>query len=175
MPLHQERRRLSDAEFEHVSRSHHPAVAALDKEALVGLARQLRAYRDKVRDVHRTRRRAQRGGVEARGAAPAVVAEAGDPGTPLKKQIFSAALKRVNRHIARHQAAERKARSVSLLRGALSRRRGAAVHHPDPGQTASAGMQANESDRRTVQTDPREIGRVSQFVKDAQAQRDSRG
>ena len=33
-------------------------------------------------------------------------------------------------------------------------------------------MTAKPSTRRTVEADPREVGRVSQFVKDAQARRD---
>jgi hypothetical protein len=35
-------------------------------------------------------------------------------------------------------------------------------------------MRDLSSTRRTVETDPREIGRVSQFVRDAEARRDAK-
>ena len=64
-------------------------------------------------------------------------------------------------------------RAVANLRAALERKRAAPVHHPDPGRTAGEGMRPKDSQEPTVQTDPREIGRVSQFVRDAQARRDA--
>jgi hypothetical protein len=44
-------------------------------------------------------------------------------------------------------------------------------HHPSAGRTARRGMRSLPNQAGTVQVDPREVGRVSQFVKSAQAQR----
>jgi hypothetical protein len=61
---------------------------------------------------------------------------------------------------------------ADVLRKALAKKNATPPHHPEPGRTASKGMQPKVSSRRTVKADPREIGRVSQAVKVAQAKRD---
>lgn len=61
--------------------------------------------------------------------------------------------------------------TAAALRQALARKRAAPRHHPDAGVSADGGMHAKPSSKRTVRTDPREIGRVSAFVKAAQARR----
>jgi hypothetical protein len=79
----------------------------------------------------------------------------------------------VNGRIERLRAEEKRDRAVANLREALERKRAAPVHHPSPGRTAGGGMRPKNGQESTVQTDPREIGRVSQFVRDAQARRDA--
>jgi len=100
LPTSTERRILTEQEFAAVARSHYPEICGLEKPALIEVARRLREFRDKARDVVRGRRRELRGKAEPRGATPA----APEAGLSLKKEVFSAALKRVNKEIARHDA-----------------------------------------------------------------------
>ncbi len=165
-----ERRLLTEDEYGPVARSHHPAVRELGRDELVELARWLRAQRARARDIVRGRRRVRRGKAEPRGTAAEPPSERG---LLAKKQVFARALRRVNGRIERLRAEEKRARAVANLHAALERKRAAPVHHPSPSRTAGEGMRPKDSGEPTVQTDPREIGRVSQFVRDAQARRDS--
>lgn len=165
-----ERKLLAEDEYDPVARSHHPAVQELARDDLVELARWLRSRRARARDIVRERRRVRRGKAEPRGAAAEPPSERG---LSAKKQIFARALRRVNGRIERLRAEEKRGRAVANLREALERKRTAPVHHPSPGRTAGEGMRPQDSQEPTVQTDPREIGRVSQFVRDAQARRDA--
>lgn len=164
-----EKRLLTEDEHELVERTHYPHVSALDREALVEARRRLRTSRDKARDVAHRQRREIRGKADARGARPA----RDNSGTEMKRRIFGNALKRVNKELARFAAAERKPRQAEIARRALDlKRANRVVHRPASGRTAHDGMTPQPSNRRTVNTDPREVGRVSQFVKNAQAKRD---
>jgi len=87
-----ERRLLSEAEFALVTPSHHPDVGRLDREALLDLARRLREARDKHRDNLAVMRRAKRGKGDPRGGL-------NDTGVAAKKQVFAAALRRVNKRL----------------------------------------------------------------------------
>jgi hypothetical protein len=160
---------LTEAELGVVRQSHYPAIAELAKDELVDAARRLRDYRNKARDVARQQRREMRGKAAARGARPA----RDNTGTARKKQIFAGALKRVNRELGRTAKDERRASQSEIARRALELKRANRVrHHPSAGRTARHGMHAIPNQRATVEADPREIGRVSQFVKAGQARRD---
>ena len=164
-----ERHMLTDAELDAVAATHHPQLGTLPKEELVDLVRRVRAYRDKASDVSRQRRREHRGKAEQRGAGPAP----SEAGTLRKKQVFASALKRLNQQMARLGRLERRSGQGEIARRALAMKRANQVrHHPDAGRTAHHGMRSLPSERDTVQVDPREIGRVSQFVKSAQVARD---
>lgn len=165
-----ERKLLTEDEYGPVARSHHPAVRELGRDELVALARWLRERRARARDIVRGRRRVRRGKAEPRGAAAEPPSERG---LSAKKQVFARALRRVNGRIERLRAEEKRARAAANLREALERKRAAPVHHPGPGRTADEGMRPKDSGEPTVRMDPREIGRVSQFVRDAQARRDA--
>ena len=169
VPIAAERRMLTEAEFEAVGRTHYPDICGQPKEELIGVARRLRDYRDKARDITRHRRRERRGKAEPRGATPAP----GEAGTSMKKQIFASALKRVNREIKRVEGAERRPTLVESARRALELKRANRVrHHPSAGPTASHGMRSLPAQGDTVRVDPREVGRVSQAVRAAQVRRD---
>ena len=160
---------LTEAEFEAVEGTHHPAICGLPKVELIGIARRVREYRDKARDITRHRRRERRGKAEPRGTTPAP----SEAGTSMKKQIFASALKRVNREIGRVEQAERRQVALANNRRALEMKRAGQVrHHPGAGRTASRGMRSVPNRGDTVQVDPREVGRVSQAVKVAQARHD---
>ncbi|MFN3447710.1 MAG: hypothetical protein ACK44F_03350 [Roseococcus sp.] len=92
MPIARERKILSEAEFALVAPSHYPEVARLDREALIALARRLREARDAARTRLAAQRRAKRGKAEPRGSLD-------DTGVAAKKQVFAAALRRVNKRL----------------------------------------------------------------------------
>lgn len=170
VPLSTEQRMLTADEFEVVKQTHHPDIGNLSKSELAETARRLRGYRDKARDVSRQQRREMRGKADPRGARPA----RDNTGTAIKKQIFVSALRRVSKEIQRLEQAEKRGNQGDLARRALEMKRANRVrHHPGAGRTAAGGIQPNPSERPTVEADPREIGRVSQFVKAGQARRDS--
>lgn len=167
-----EKRMLTAAEFDAVSRTHYPAISELSKEELAQAVRLIRDYRDKARDVSRQQRREMRGKAAARGARPA----RDNTGTEVKASIFASALKRVNRELRRLKEADRRPDQAEIARRALEMKRANRVrHHPSAGRTASGGMRAAPNPKGAVETDPREIGRVSQFVKAGQARRDRKG
>ncbi|WP_353858600.1 hypothetical protein [Azospirillum formosense] len=165
-----ERRLLSEKEFEQVRRSHYPDLESLPPDETLTLARWLRGERDRARDIIASRRRGRRGKASGTGQQSA---DASERGLSAKKQVYARALKRVNGRLERFRAERRREIIQANLQDALKRRKEAEPQHPSPGRTPRKGMRPIPSGRRTVDTDPREIGRVSQFVKDAQARRDS--
>jgi hypothetical protein len=166
-----EKRMLTADEFETVSRTHYPDIRELSRKDLSDLVRRLRDHRDKARDTARQQRREMRGKSEPRGTTPA----SDNAGTAKKGEIFAGAVKRVNREIARRDQAERRSAQLENSRHALQLKQASVKrNHPKPGRSASRGMRSTPSKEPTVETDPREIGRVSQFVKKSQARRDRR-
>lgn len=163
-----EKRILTQDEFEVVARTHHPAINELDRAQLGEVAKRLRTFRDKARDIANRQRREMRGKAAPHGARPA----RDNSGTQRKRRVFAAALKRVNREVGRFDAAERKPVQADIARRALELKRASRVPQRPATRTAGEGPTAKPSDRPTVESDPREIGRVSQFVKNAQARRD---
>ncbi|MCB4823473.1 hypothetical protein [Roseicella aerolata] len=166
----EEARLLSQAEREAVEPTHYPAISDLPEEALRDAIRRLRELRNRAGDIARQQRREMRRKAEPRGAAPA----SDNAGTQRKQQVLAAALKRVNREIARREdLTQGDSALVESARRALAMKRAARHrHHPGPGRTAGEGMRATPSGRPSVSPDPREIGRVSQFVRNAQVRRD---
>ena len=105
----------------------------------------------------------------------ASVAARDNTGTERKGEIFASALKRVNRELSRIRKAESRKVQGEYARRALEMKRGNRVrHHPSSGRSANGPMAVIENPNPTVSMDPREIGRVSQAIKVAQARRDSR-
>lgn len=167
-PIATQRRILTSDEFEVVSRSHYPAICGLERPELIALAKSVRQFHDRVRDMARHRRRALRGKAEPRGAAPV-----GENGVTRKKEIFASALKRLNREIARQEDLARPRSQGEISREALAMKRARMLRrHPAAGRTAGKGMHPLPNNAPGTQVDPREVGRVSQANKDAQARRD---
>lgn len=158
--------RLLGDDFALIAASHHPALAALSSEEAVALARLLREHRDRLRGMVHGNRRARRGKGEPRAAA------SHDPSLLRRKQVFAAALKRVNARIDLLHGEARRAYHAAALAEALERKRAARQHHPGAGATAGAGMRAKASGKRRTRMDPRAIGSISQAGKTAQARRD---
>ena len=171
IPISTEKRMLTATEFEIVEQTHYPAIFDLSKDTLSDTVKLLRDYRNKARDRARQQRREMRGKSEPRGS----VAARDNTGTERKGEIFASALKRVNRELSRIRKAESRKVQGEYARRALDlKRRNRVRHHPSSGTTANRSMTVIENPNPTVTMDPREIGRVSQAIKVAQARRDSR-
>ena len=171
IPCKFERSILSYDEHEIILRSHHPEIydAALDD--LKVLRQRLRDMRGKERTLAHAKRREARGKGTPRGES--------FPGTaehPLqRKQVFAAALKRVNREINRMEKLEARTAHMEAARRALAMRRAAQFPpRPPAGDTPSEGMRSLPSQRRRTRVPPARIGSVSQATKNAQAARDTR-
>src|SRR5262249_38521663 len=171
IPCKFERSILNHDEHEIILRSHHPGIYDMPLGDLKVLRQRLRGMRDKERTLMRAKRRELRGKGAPRGGS--------FPGTaehPLqRKQVFAAALKRVNKEIDRMQKrgppparVERPPRARALRRAAQFPPR------PPAGDTAGEGMRALPSQRRRTRVPPARIGSVSQATKNAQAARDAR-
>jgi hypothetical protein len=171
IPCKFERSILKHNELEIVLQSHHPAIYDAGIDELRDLRRRLRDMRDKERTLARGNRRAARGKGEPRGGSFPGTAE-----RPLqRKQIFAAALKRVNKEIDRMQKLEARSAHIVAARKALAMRRAAQFpSRPPAGDTASEGMRPLPSERRRTRVPPAKIGSVSQATKTAQAARDAR-
>jgi len=164
-----EARALDADEHGLVEKTHHPEVQELADAELAELLKLVRERRDRAQRLARQKRREIRGKAAPRGASPA----AADAGSKLKLEVLAMAVRRLNSERDRRQ---RKAARQSLQANAekaLAMRRAAAAkrHHPI-GRTARHGMASHPSSKREQITDPREVGRVSQAIKNAQAKRD---
>jgi hypothetical protein len=166
-----ERSILSYDEHEIILRSHHPEIydAALDD--LKVLRQRLRDMRGKERTLAHAKRREARGKGTPRGES--------FPGTaehPLqRKQVFAAAVKRVNREIDRMEKLEARTAHIEAARRALAMRRAAQFPpRPPAGNTPREGMRPLPSRRRRTRVPPARIGSVSQATKNSQAARDAR-
>jgi len=167
MPQHSnpEDRLLSVAEHEMVAQTMPPALDQLSKEALQALAKRLRSARDRARRIGRQQKREIRGKGDPKGAVPA----RDNAGTEAKAQALAEAVTRVTGALRKLNAPSQ----AELTRKAAETKRAAPVsQHPGAGTTASKGMQPKPSRRPTAKSDPREVGRVSQAGKVAQAKRD---
>ena len=127
--------------------------------------------RDKESTLARAKRREARGKGPPRGQSLPGTAE-----RPLRrKQVFAAAVKRVNREIHRIEKLEARTGHIEAARRALAMRRAAQFPpRPQAGDTPSDGMHPLPNRRRRTRFDPAVRGSVSQAVRNAQAARDAR-
>jgi len=171
--LMHERSLFGFEEFAPILRTHHPFVAELEGAELPELRSELRRMRDRERTLARKKRRQARGKGAVRGLS--------FPGTaehPLKrKQVISAALKRLNSEIAQRARVEARAQNVESARRALAVRRSAQFrHHPSAEEfRKSDRMRSLPSRKRRPVVHGARIGSISQANKAAQAARDARG
>ena len=172
IPCKFERSLLSHDEYETIRPTHHPSIYEVEAAELEALQSRLRKMRDKEQTLSRQKRREIRGKSKGRGASFPGIAERPSQ----RKQVFAAALKRVNKELERlHNLAARTAH-VEAARRALALHRAANfIPYPSAGATASEGMAPRLSTRRKTIIEGAKIGRVSQATKVAQAARDARG
>jgi len=138
---------------------------------LKDLRQRFRDLRGKERTLSRAKRREARGKGAPRGT--------GFPGTAerpfQRKQVFTAALKRVNKEIARQEKLKARGALAEAAHRALAMRRAAQFpSRPAAGDTAHEGMRSLPSQRRRTKVPPAKIGSVSQATRNAQARRDAR-
>ena len=172
IPCKFERSLLSHEEHETIRLTHHPTIYEVEVAELEAMRPRLRKMRDKERTLGRQKRREGRGKAAARGSSFSGTVEHASE----RKQIFAAALKRVNTELRRlHYLAARTAH-VEAARKALALHRAANfMPYPPAGAAANEGMVPKASQRRRRIIAGAKIGRVSQATKVAQAVRDTRG
>ena len=171
IPCKFERSILSYDEHEVVLQSHHPDIYGAGLDDLKALRQRLRDMRDKESTLALAKRREARGKGPPRGQSLPGTAE-----HPLqRKQVFAAALKRVNREIHRMEKLEARTAHVEAARRALAMRRAAQFSsRPQAGDTPGEGMHSLPNRRRRTRLAPARIGSVSQATRNAQAARDAR-
>ena len=169
--MRDEVRALSDDELELVVKTHIPIVLDLSDAELGELLKQVREKRKRARDIANRQRREMRGKAERPGAAPS----RDNTGSKHKAAVLAGALKRLNNEKERRERRSGQSEQVRVARKALQLKRASGKGHSGPSyRTASNGMRSIENEKSEQLVHPMEIGRVSQFVRDAQAKRDSR-
>jgi hypothetical protein len=163
-----EERSLSAEERELVAATHQPGIASLPDEELFKLRKLVRERRDRAVDISRRQRREIRGKATPRGIVPAVE----DAGSRLKVSLLAQAMKRLNKETVRRSRLAARAALVESTRRALVMKQAAGRPPRPASRTARKGMTSTPSERIEQIIDPREVGRVSQFVKQGQARRD---
>lgn len=168
--MRDEVRALSNDELEMVVKTHIPLILDLSEAELRDLIKQVRERRKRARDVANRQRREMRGKAGRPGAAPARE----NAGTKHKEAVLAGALKRLNNEKERRERLSAVPEQVRIAKRALQLKRASGKGHSGPSyRTASKGMHSIENQKPERLLHPMEIGRVSQFVKDAQAKRDS--
>jgi hypothetical protein len=171
IPCKFERSILSYDEHEVVLRSHHPQIYEVGLDDLRALCQRLRDMRNKERTLARAKRREVRGKGPPRGASFSGTAEH----TLQRKQVFAAALKRVNREFDRMQNLSARTAHVEAARSALAMRRAAQFPpYPPANDTPGEGMRSLPSQRQRKRVPLARIGSISQATKNEQAARDAR-
>lgn len=163
----EERELLGHDAFALIAPSHQPAIAMLPPEELRTLATRLRAEHAKLRDLIREGRRAKRGKGDARAAANAEFGKA-----TRRKQVYAAALKRVNKRFDELTQESRRAEHRAALKAALARRQAQRAQHPTAGLGANDGMRSKAKMKGAKHVHGARIGSVSAQNKRAQARRD---
>jgi hypothetical protein len=163
-----EARLLAKDELELVEKTHHPAIAELSDKELAETKKLLRERRDRASDIAKRQRREMRGKARAQGAKPA----ADNLGSKEKSAALGQALKRLNSETARRRSKSGREATQAGMKKALEMKKSATPAKRPASKTADKGMKKKESRKTENITDPREVGRVSQFVKKGQAKRD---
>ena len=161
---------LRHEEQEIVRDTHHPAVGEMPRDRLESLRVRLRDLHDKERTFARQRQREAKGKAEPRGGS--------FPGTAehaiQRKQVFVAAIKRINKELKRLRKFEARKELGEAARRALALRRAQQFYRPQNDPSLHEGMRSIPNRRRNIKLPPSKVGRVSQANKRAQARRDVR-
>ncbi len=172
MTANSEARLLSASEREIVNATREPEIGQLTSDQLKSIGRRLRQAHDRAKDVGAQQQREMRGKSDPRGTKAAQ----DNTGTVAKAQALSEALQRVDAELSRREEADKaKPDQAELARHALElKSAGEASHHPETGPSASKGLKTKERQAPPkIGTTRKEIGRVSQANKVAQARKDS--
>jgi hypothetical protein len=161
---------LRHDEQEIVRDTHHPAVGEMPRDGLESLRSRLRDLHDKERTIARQRRRQAKGKAEPRGGSFSGTAEHAIQ----RKQVFVAAIKRINKELKRLRKFEARKELGEAARRALALRRARQFDRPQNDPGLDEGMRPIPNRRRNMKLPPSRVGRVSQANKRAQARRDVR-
>lgn len=161
---------LDNAEVELVEASRHPHLSDLSDKEVQQLRSQLRERRNRAQDLaNRTRRKMRGKDVSGADDGPRH-----DEGVRQKVSILANAVQRVNQETSRRQRFQSKDELKRNAKKALEMRRAATrPKHPNS-RRSDRGMRAIPNERAQDLVNRMEVGRVSQFVKDAQAKKDNR-
>lgn len=162
---------LKHDEQEIVRDTHHPAVGEMPRDRLEGLRSRLRDLHDKERTIARQRRRQAKGKAEPRGGSFSGTAEHAIQ----RKQVFVAAIKRINKELKRLRKFEARRELGEAARRALALRRARQFHRLQNDPSPHEGMRSMPNRRRNMKLPPSRIGMASLANKRAQARRDHRG
>ena len=168
-----EARLLSTSELEDVNATRPPAIEQASGEQLKVLAKRLRRARDRAKDIAAGQKREMRGKADPRGTKPT----RDNTGTLAKAQVLGEAIERIEEELSRRENLTTATRTqADLSRRALELKLShQAPPHPGSERSASEGMKSKERQKPLrVGASKREVGRVSQEVKVAQARKDSR-
>ena len=121
VPCKFERSLLSHDEYETISLTHHPAIYDVEPAELEAIRSRLRKLRAKEQTLSRQKRREARGIRGARGASFPGTAERPSQ----RKQVFAAALKRINKELEQLHNLTARTAHVEAARQALALRRAA--------------------------------------------------
>jgi hypothetical protein len=160
---------LKHDEQEIVRDTHYPAVGEMARDRLEDLRVRLRDLRDKERTFASQRRRQTKGKAEPRGGSFSGTAEHAIQ----RKQVFVAAIKRVNKELTRLRKFEARKELGEAARRALALRRAKQFHRPQNDPSFHEGIRSIPNRRRNMKIAPSKVGRVSQANKRAQARRDT--
>ncbi len=167
-----ENRALNAAELEMVNGTRPPAIGAKTKDELKALAHRLRQAHSRANDIATRQQREMRGKAEPHGARRAEE----NAGSIVKAQMLAEAIQRIDRELSRRDEIETGRPSpAEFARRALELKMSAeAAQRPDPGKTASKGIREKKrTEEFAIGTTRKEVGRVSQANKVAQARKDS--
>jgi hypothetical protein len=168
-----EDRLLDASELEIVGATRFPAIEKLTMEQLKALVHRLRRSHDRAKDITARQQREMRGKVDPRGTKRVK----GNAGSIAKVQVLREAIQRVDGELSRREEKSTGTTSqAELSRHALELKlSGQAKQYPNKERSASEGMRPKERQQPAkIGTTRREIGRVSQAGKVAQARKDAR-
>ncbi|MEQ8655135.1 MAG: hypothetical protein RIC87_21920 [Kiloniellales bacterium] len=166
-----EARALDADERDLVVATHHPELQLLSDKDLHRLSRLVRERRNRAQQLARQRRREMRGKGSPRGAE----ASRDDSGSLRKTEVLASAMRRVNAEVKRREAMKAKLALIANQQRALEMAQAADLDHEQFNtRTAHDGMRPNPNRQARHIGSAMEVGRVSQFVKNAQAKRDGR-
>jgi len=171
-----ENRALDASELEIVNATRSPAIGQKSIAQLKALVHRLRKAHVRAKDISTRQQREIRGKSAPRGAKRV----RDNTGSVAKAQVLFLAIQRIDEELSRREKNEKsrtgKPSQAELSRHALEQKlRGRTTRHPDPGRAASEGMRPKRRKKPIkIGTTKREIGRVSQAGKVAQARKDFR-
>ena len=168
-----ENRLLNASELEIVGDSRSPTIEQLSIEQLKALLHLLRQAHGRAKDISSRQQREIRGKVDSPGAKRVQ----DHTGSLAKVQVLFEAIQRVDEELSRRDETNKTTPTqAELSRHALELKLSSqTIQHPDPGRSASEGMRPKKRQEPIkIGTTRKEIGRVSQAGKVAQARKDER-